>query len=158
MKDAVPDEGILRKLNSYFSDLYFIFYQFSNFMNAQYKTRGKQLALLAWSLTWIGTRAGQVDRREAMAVRGQGGAGRGKERRDPHQSASDGGARTARQQLSVEAFAGLGKMAALIRRLDGGDDAEAGTSGSEAWRAEGADMELGSGMEVADPEWPVAEL
>jgi hypothetical protein len=47
MKDAVPDEGILRKLNSYFSDLYFIFYQFSNFMNAQYKTRGKQLALLA---------------------------------------------------------------------------------------------------------------
>jgi hypothetical protein len=30
MKDAVPDEGIPTKLNSYFSDLYFIFYKFSN--------------------------------------------------------------------------------------------------------------------------------
>jgi hypothetical protein len=50
-------------------------------------------------------------------------------------------------------------MAALVGQLDGGDDAEAGTSGSEAWRVEGADMELGcSSMEVADPEWPVAEL
>jgi hypothetical protein len=65
----------------------------------------------------------------------------------------------ARQQLSVEAFAGLGKMAALVGQLDGGDDAEAGTSGSEAWRVEGAGMELSSSsMEVADPEWPVAEL
>jgi hypothetical protein len=94
-----------------------------------------------------------------MAVRGQGGAARGKERRGPHRSASDGGARTARQRLSVEAFAGLGKMAALIGRLDGGDDVEAGTSGSEAWRAKGADMELGSSsMEVAAPKWHVAEL
>jgi hypothetical protein len=64
-----------------------------------------------------------------------------------------------RQRLLVEAFAGLGKMAALIEQLDGGDNAEARTSGSEAWRAEGADMELGSSsMEVADPEWSVAEL
>jgi hypothetical protein len=94
-----------------------------------------------------------------MVVRGQGGAARGKERRGPHRSASDSGARTARQRLSVGAFAGLGKMAALVGQLDGGDDAEAGTSGSEAWRVEGADMELGcSSMEVADPEWPVAEL
>jgi hypothetical protein len=61
--------------------------------------------------------------------------------------------------LSVEVFAGLGKMAALIGQLDGGDNAEAGTSGSEAWRAEAVDMELGSNsMEVADPEWYVAEL
>jgi hypothetical protein len=45
--------------------------------------------------------------------------------------------------LSVEAFAGLGKMAALVGQLDEGDDAEAGTSGSEAWRVEGAGMELG---------------
>jgi hypothetical protein len=61
--------------------------------------------------------------------------------------------------VSVDAFAGLGKMAALIGQLDGGDDAEAGTSDSEAWRAEGAGMELGSSsMGVADPEWPVAEL
>jgi hypothetical protein len=45
--------------------------------------------------------------------------------------------------LLVEAFAGLGKMAALVGQLDGGDDAEVGTSGSEAWRAEGAGMELG---------------
>jgi hypothetical protein len=59
----------------------------------------------------------------------------------------------------VEAFAGLGKMAALIGQLDGGDGAEAGISGSEAWRAKGVGMELGSSnMEVADPEWPVAEL
>jgi hypothetical protein len=94
-----------------------------------------------------------------MAVRGQGGVARGKERRGPHPSASDGGARTVRQRLLVEAFAGLGKMAALIEQLDGGDNAEARTSGSEAWRAEGADMELGSSsMEVADPEWSVAEL
>jgi hypothetical protein len=35
MKDAVPDEGILTKLNSYSPDLYFIFYKFSNFMNGQ---------------------------------------------------------------------------------------------------------------------------
>jgi hypothetical protein len=77
----------------------------------------------------------------------------------PHWSASDGGARTARQRLLVEVFAGLGKMAALIGQLDGGDNAEAGTSGSEAWRAEAADMELGgNSMEVADPEWSVAEL
>jgi hypothetical protein len=94
-----------------------------------------------------------------MAVRGQGSAARGKEQRGPHWSASDGGARTARHRLSVEAFVGLGKMAALVGQLGGGDDAEEGTSGSEAWRAEGADMELGSSsMEVADPEWPVAEL
>ena len=52
----------------------------------------------------------------------------------------------------------MGKMAALVGQLDGGDDAEAGTNGSEAWRAEGAGMELGSSMEVDDPEWPVAEL
>jgi hypothetical protein len=94
-----------------------------------------------------------------MVVRGQGGTARGKEQIGPHRSASDGGARTARQRLSVEAFAGLGKMAALIGQLDRGDDAEAGTSGSEAWRAEGADMELGSSsMLVADPEWSVVEL
>jgi hypothetical protein len=50
-------------------------------------------------------------------------------------------------------------MAALVGQLDGGDDAEAGTNSSKAWRAEGADMELGSSsMEVADPEWHVAEL
>jgi hypothetical protein len=35
MKDVVTDEGIATKLNSYFSDLYFIFYEFSNFMNGQ---------------------------------------------------------------------------------------------------------------------------
>jgi hypothetical protein len=50
----------------------------------------------------------------------QGRAARGKERRGPYQSASDGGARTARQRLSVEAFTGLGKMAALVGQLDGG--------------------------------------
>jgi hypothetical protein len=33
MKDVVSDEGIPTKLNSYFSDLYFIFYKFSNFKN-----------------------------------------------------------------------------------------------------------------------------
>jgi hypothetical protein len=60
--------------------------------------------------------------------------------------------------LSVEAFAGLGKMVTLIGQLDGGDDAEARTSGFEASRVEGAGMELGSSMEEADPEWPVAEL
>jgi hypothetical protein len=61
--------------------------------------------------------------------------------------------------LSVETFAGLGKMAALIGQPDGGDDAEVGTSVSEAWRAEGADTELGSNsMEVANMEWSVAEL
>jgi hypothetical protein len=147
MKDAVPDEGILRKLNSYFSDLYFIFYKFSNFMNAQVQNKR------------IGARAGQASRREAMAVRGQGGAARGKERRGPHRSASDSGARTMRHRLSVEAFAGLGKMVVLVEQLDGGDDAEAGTNDYEAWREEGADMELGSNnMEVADPEWSVAEL
>jgi hypothetical protein len=35
MKDVVTYEGIPSKLNSYFSDLYFIFYGFSNFMNGQ---------------------------------------------------------------------------------------------------------------------------
>jgi hypothetical protein len=35
MKDVVPDEGIPTKLYLYFSDLYFIFYEFSNFMNGQ---------------------------------------------------------------------------------------------------------------------------
>jgi hypothetical protein len=66
----------------------------------------------------------------------------GKKRRGPHRSASDGGASTARQRLSVEALAGLGKMVALVGQPDGGDDAEAGTNDSEAWRAEGADTEL----------------
>jgi hypothetical protein len=35
MKDIVTDEEILTKLNSYFSDMYFSFYEFSNFMNGQ---------------------------------------------------------------------------------------------------------------------------
>jgi hypothetical protein len=35
MKDVVLYEGIPTKLNSYFYDLYFIFYEFSNFMNRQ---------------------------------------------------------------------------------------------------------------------------
>jgi hypothetical protein len=35
MKDVALYEGILTKLNSYFSDLYFIFYEFSNLMNGQ---------------------------------------------------------------------------------------------------------------------------
>jgi hypothetical protein len=35
MKDVVPNEGIPTKLNSYFSDLYFIFYKFSNFKTEQ---------------------------------------------------------------------------------------------------------------------------
>jgi hypothetical protein len=35
MKDVVTDERIPTKLNSYFSDLYFIFYEFSNLMNGQ---------------------------------------------------------------------------------------------------------------------------
>jgi hypothetical protein len=35
MKDVVSDGGIPTKLNSYFSDLYFIFYKFSNFKNEQ---------------------------------------------------------------------------------------------------------------------------
>jgi hypothetical protein len=38
MKDVVPDEGIPTKLNSYFSDFYFIFYKFSNIKNGKYKT------------------------------------------------------------------------------------------------------------------------
>jgi hypothetical protein len=60
--------------------------------------------------------------------------------------------------LSVEAFTGLGKMAALIGQPNGGDNAEAGASGSEAWRPEGTDMELSSGsMEVTDTEWSMAE-
>jgi hypothetical protein len=42
----------------------------------------------------------------------------------------------------VEAFTALGKMVVLVGQPDGGDDAEAGTSGSEAWRVEGNDMEL----------------
>jgi hypothetical protein len=35
MKDVVPDEGIPTELNSYFSDLYFIFYELSSFKNGQ---------------------------------------------------------------------------------------------------------------------------
>jgi hypothetical protein len=35
MKDIVPDEEIRTKLNSYFSNMYFSFYEFSNFMNRQ---------------------------------------------------------------------------------------------------------------------------
>jgi hypothetical protein len=61
--------------------------------------------------------------------------------------------------LSVEAFTALGKMVVLIGQPDGGDDAKAGTSGSEAWRAKGNDTELGSGsMEVANTEWSVVKL
>jgi hypothetical protein len=159
MKDVVPDEGIPRKLNSYFLDLYFIFYKFSNFKNAQVQNKRQTVGSsclklhVDWRSRWIGrprgSNGGERPRRHCMRERAGG----------PHWSASDGGARTARQRLSVEVFAGLGKMAALIGQLDGGDNAEAGTSGSEAWRAEAADMELGgNSMEVADPEWSVAEL
>jgi hypothetical protein len=35
MKDVVPNDGIPTTLHSYFSDLYFIFYEFSNFKNGQ---------------------------------------------------------------------------------------------------------------------------
>jgi hypothetical protein len=35
MKDVVLYEVVPTKFDSYFSDLYFIFYQFSNFMNRQ---------------------------------------------------------------------------------------------------------------------------
>jgi hypothetical protein len=40
MKDVALYEGILTKLNSYFSDLYFIFYEFSNLMNGQVVNKG----------------------------------------------------------------------------------------------------------------------
>jgi hypothetical protein len=94
-----------------------------------------------------------------MAVRARAALHEGKKRRGLHRSASDGGARTVRQRLLVEAFTCLGKMAALIGQPDGGDGAEVGTSGFEAWRAEGADTELGGGsMEAADTEWSVTEL
>jgi hypothetical protein len=50
-------------------------------------------------------------------------------------------------------------MVALIGQPDGGDDAEVGTSGSEAWRAEGVDTEFGGGsMKAVDTEWSVTEL
>jgi hypothetical protein len=35
MKDVVLYEVVPTKFDSYFSDLYFIFYEFSNFMNGQ---------------------------------------------------------------------------------------------------------------------------
>jgi hypothetical protein len=35
MKDVITDEEIPTKLNSYFSDLYFIFYEFSSLKNGQ---------------------------------------------------------------------------------------------------------------------------
>jgi hypothetical protein len=35
MKDVVLYEMVPTKFDSYFSDLYFIFYEFSNFMNGQ---------------------------------------------------------------------------------------------------------------------------
>jgi hypothetical protein len=40
MKDVALYEGILTKLNSYFSNLYFIFYEFSNLMNGQVVNKG----------------------------------------------------------------------------------------------------------------------
>jgi hypothetical protein len=35
MKDVVLYESVPTKFDSYFSDLYFIFYEFSNFINEQ---------------------------------------------------------------------------------------------------------------------------
>jgi hypothetical protein len=54
MKDAVLDEGILRKLNSYFSDLYFIFYKLSNFMNAQVQNKRQTVgsSCLKFNVDW----------------------------------------------------------------------------------------------------------
>jgi hypothetical protein len=60
MKDVVPDEGILRKLNSYFFDLYFIFYKFSNFINAQVQDKRQTVGSscvklnVDWRSLWTG--------------------------------------------------------------------------------------------------------
>jgi hypothetical protein len=40
MKDVALYEGILTNLNSYFSDMYFIFFEFSNLMNGQVVNKG----------------------------------------------------------------------------------------------------------------------
>jgi hypothetical protein len=60
MKDAVPEEGIPGKLNSYFYDLYFIFYNFSNFMNALVQNKRQTIGSsclklhVDWRSRWTG--------------------------------------------------------------------------------------------------------
>jgi hypothetical protein len=105
--------------------------------------------------------AGQAGRREATAVRARAALkGEEVEGFSPEwlrRRSKDGG-------LSVERSWWIRwwlgeKMAALVEQPDGGDDIEAGTGGSEAWRVDGADTKLGGGsLEVAGAEWSVAAL
>jgi hypothetical protein len=79
---VVPDEGIPRKLNSYFLDLYFIFYKFSNFKNAQVQNKRQTVGSsclklhVDWRSPWIGrpqgSNGGERPRRRCMRERAGG--------------------------------------------------------------------------------------